>query len=190
MRILKTLFTLILITGPAHAQDWTAGIAARAIEGPGHVALMALLAESGTSLAPFTTDGCSGGLSDAWQVVANQYPDFAETHQSAPPWEACCVTHDRAYHNAGNASNATDSFDARLTADQTLRSCVIETGQDRANALSDHYDVTPDHITAAYASIAQTMFLAVRFGGGACTGLPWRWGYGYPGCAAVTGLFD
>ena len=39
----------------------------------------------GTTLTPFTTDGCSGGLSDAWRVVADRFPAFAEAHREAPP---------------------------------------------------------------------------------------------------------
>ena len=46
---------------------------------------------------PFTTDGCSGGLSAAWQSSARLFPGFAGTWGDSPPWEDCCVAHDRAY---------------------------------------------------------------------------------------------
>jgi hypothetical protein len=75
-------------------------------------------------------------------------------------------------------------------ADAALRACVIETGESRVTDLVQEYDVTPDQVAAAYDGIAQAMYLAVRFGGAPCSGLPWRWGYGYPGCTVLTGAFD
>ena len=33
-----------------------------------------------------------------------------------------------------------------------------------------------------FGETSEAMFLAVRFGGGPCSGLPWRWGFGYLGC--------
>lgn len=187
---LRTLLAILLLGGPVQAQDWTSGPTARTLETPRHAALMALVTGPETTLAPFTTDGCSGGLSEAWQVVANRFPDFAQTHESQPPWEGCCVTHDRTYHNAGLATDPTASFEARLAADTALKSCVISSGKDRIDGLAATYQVPPDQIEAAYQNIAHTMFIAVRFGGGPCSGLPWRWGYGYPSCSALTALFD
>ncbi len=181
---------LCLLVAPAAAQDWAEGAALRTLERPAHQRLLDRIAQPGTTIAPFETDGCSGGLSEAWQVVGQRFPDFAAAHQSRPPWEACCTTHDQAYHNAGAANDADHSFDARLAADRALQACVVDTGASRVAALAGHYDVTPDQITAAYDSIANAMFLAVRFGGGPCSGLPWRWGYGYPGCSVLTEVFD
>lgn len=40
---------------------------------------------------PFTTDGCSGGMSKLWRLL----------FRKAPPWEDLCVTHDRAYWKGG-----------------------------------------------------------------------------------------
>lgn len=40
---------------------------------------------------PFTTDGCSGGMSWLWRKIARR----------APPWEGACVEHDRAYWQGG-----------------------------------------------------------------------------------------
>ena len=181
---------LLIVATPAAAQDWTARTIVKSLEGPAHEALMTLIARDTTVLAPFETDGCSGGLSDAWKMVAANYPDFAPVHESKPPWEACCVTHDRAYHKAGDALDASSSFAARVDADMALRACVITTGQSRVDALVQEYDVTPDQVAVAYDSIAQAMYLAVRFGGGPCSGLPWRWGYGYPHCSVLTGALD
>jgi len=175
------VFWVIMAFGsaPALAQD-TASQLQLALEMPGHRALMSEI--STAPLAPFETDGCSGGLSVSWRVVADLFPDFEETHNDIPPWEYCCVTHDRAYHNAGGATDARTSFDARLLADQTLQQCVVDQGRIRRDDLGETYDVTPELIDRAYRAIADAMFTAVRFGGGPCSGLPWRWGFGFPGC--------
>jgi hypothetical protein len=187
---LRPLLALFVLSGSVEAQDWSSGVAMRALESPGHETLMALVERSDTTLTPFETDGCSGGLSEAWDVVASRFPKFEEAHQSLPPWESCCVTHDRAYHNAAGVSDASSSFEVRLSADLALKSCVISTGTDRLDVLVDVYDVSPVQIEKAYDSIAEAMYLAVRVGGAPCSGLPWRWGYGYPSCSILTGILD
>jgi hypothetical protein len=53
----------------------------RRLELPAHRALQRVRETPGTTLEPFTTDGCSGGLSDAWRVVADRFPAFAEAHR-------------------------------------------------------------------------------------------------------------
>lgn len=40
---------------------------------------------------PFTTDGCSGGMSATWRRVFRR----------PPPWEGCCTRHDVAYWAGG-----------------------------------------------------------------------------------------
>lgn len=133
-------------------------------------------------LAPFTTDGCSGALSSVWTVVADRFPAFASVHGDKPPWEACCIDHDRIYHSAGSASDFEASFHARLTADEALRLCVIEAGEGRLVEIAAIYEVDEETVRQAYRAISRAMFVAVRFGGAPCSGLPWRWGYGYPDC--------
>lgn len=187
---LWVLLVLAFLSGSVHAQDWTAGVAMRTLERPAHETLIAVVEDSEAGLVPFKTDGCSGGLSNAWQVVADRFPEFAKTHQSMPPWEMCCIKHDRAYHNAGGALDATGSFEARLNADLLLKTCVISTGTDRAGSLASIYRANPDQIVDAYEGIAEAMFLALRIGGAPCSGLPWRWGYGYPDCSVLTAVFD
>ncbi len=183
MKVLKVARVIaVLAVGPATAQDNALG---RTIEIPAHQALFAVI-DGGADLAPFATDGCSGGLSESWALVADWFPEFAEAHDQKPPWEACCVTHDHAYHNVGGADSPEDSFAARLAADETLRACVRATGQDRQDEIIDLYDVSAGQVAAAYDAIAGSMYLAVRFGGGPCSGLPWRWGYGYPQCSVFT----
>lgn len=155
----------------------------RRMELPAHRALQRVREAPGTTLAPFTTDGCSGGLSDVWRVVADRFPAFAEAHRQAPPWEGCCVIHDRAYHAAGPDAAADLSYSARLSADEALRLCVAHSADNRAAELVGRYGLTEEEIRSAYDAVAAAMYLAVRFGGGPCTGLPWRWGYGYPNCS-------
>ncbi|MCE8509304.1 hypothetical protein KBY28_12700 [Ruegeria pomeroyi] len=172
----RNLLILCLCVGsPVAAQDLN-----RMLELPAHRALMA--AQQAAPLTPFTTDGCSGGLSAGWTMVADTFPDFAAAQGNLPPWEACCVIHDRAYHDAGGAITPEDSYAARQQADRALQSCVRDTGESHLADLAARYDTTPETVRAAYGTIADAMYLAVRFGGGPCSGLPWRWGYGYAHC--------
>jgi hypothetical protein len=173
------VWALCLLAAPAAAQD---GALQRTLELPAHRLLMEVVAAPGTQLTPFVSDGCSGGLSSSWRVVADLVPGFAEAHQPAPPWESCCVAHDRAYHAAGGARTAEASYDARLEADTTLRTCVEATGQTRLADLAARYGGSETQVRRAYSAIAGGMFTAVRLGGGPCSGLPWAWGFGYPGC--------
>jgi hypothetical protein len=154
----------------------------RAVERHAHERLMRSLDATGRALAPFETDGCSGGLSAAWETIAAAFPDFAEAHLDRPPWESCCVTHDRAYHDAAGSMTAEASLAARLTADEALRLCVIDTGALRTPDLTARYDLSEDTVRAGYAALATAMFRAVRLGGAPCSGLPWRWGFGLPAC--------
>jgi hypothetical protein len=170
---------LCLLATPAAAQD---NALQRTLEMPAHRLLTAVITAPGAGPVPFVTDGCSGGLSSSWRVVADLVPGFAEAHHAVPPWEACCVTHDRAYHDAGGARTPGASYAARLAADTALRACVVATGQTRLADLSTRYGGTEPQIRRAYAALAEAMFAAVRMGGGPCTGLPWAWGFGYPGC--------
>ena len=167
---------LALLASPVAAQEIL-----RNIEMPAHRALVAQ--SKGAGIAPFETDGCSGGLSTSWRFVAETFPKFRALYEAHPPWEYCCVTHDRAYHNAGGATQAEGSYDARLAADDTLRACVKQHGEDNADDYAARYDMTPDQIRLAHSVTAEAMYSAVRFGGGPCSGLPWRWGFGYPGCS-------
>jgi hypothetical protein len=143
--------------------------------------LVQVIAE-GNELSRFVTDGCSGGLSTAWRSIAETFPEIATAHDTDPPWESCCVAHDRIYHSAGGATDAVQSYDLRLAADEALRECVFDTRHERAPALEAEYGLTEEQVQAAYKLIAGTMFEAVRVGGVPCSGLDWRWGYGYPQC--------
>lgn len=154
----------------------------RWVELPQHKKLFRLLQDPAVTLAPFATDGCSGGMSAAWQPVAQIIPGFAQNYAQAPPWESCCVTHDMAYHNVGKTQSAPESFDARLKADETLMQCVLQDGIERRDAIASEFSTSSKIVDQAYDLIANGMFQAVRLGGGPCSGLSWRWGYGYPSC--------
>ena len=172
---------LCLGASDAASADWTEQFS-RGVEIPSHRRLETVRNDPATELAEFTTDGCSGGMSSLWSFVADQYPAFAEAHGGHPPWEECCILHDRAYHSAGPDPDADASYSARLSADAELRACVASTADARDAVLKDEYGLTEAQVRSAYSGIAEAMFIAVRLGGGPCTGLPWRWGYGYPQC--------
>ena len=180
MRASALLLALLLAT-PAGAEP-PADPMPRGFEWRAHERLIRSLAATGRTLAPFETDGCSGGLSAAWETVAAAFPDFADAHSDRPPWEPCCVTHDRAYHDAGGAMTAGDSVSARLAADAALHQCVIDTGVRRTPEVAALYDLSEETVRAGYAAVAAAMFRAVRLGGAPCSGLSWRWGYGLPPC--------
>jgi hypothetical protein len=140
------------------------------VERAAHAALARVRA--GAVLTPFETDGCSGGMSAVWRLVAESAPAFASSWGAHPPWEPCCVAHDLLYH-AGGSGEPAKGYGERLAADAALRACVAA-------------DLAGTDLDAAAAAIAETMFVAVRMGGGPCSGLPWRWGYGWPQCSVLT----
>lgn len=182
------LLAVVALTRSALAADATAAERlSQALEMPAHRWLAEIRAAPGTALAPFTTDGCSGGMSSLWNFTAELYPAFAAAHEGAPPWEDCCVVHDRAYHAAGPDPDPEASYAARLAADEALRRCVVGTASARDDVLREYYGLTETQVRHVYEGIGAAMFHAVRLGGQPCTGLPWRWGYGYPHCWETLG---
>jgi hypothetical protein len=148
-----------------------------------HEQLLTVQRSTASSLAPFTSDGCSGGLSSSWIMISSLFPVLAKRHGERPPWEGCCVAHDRTYHKGGvSDSDAKSSFEMRRTADDQLRACVIKVGDDRMQFLMTEYGLDADEVVWLFGSISDVMYRAVRLGGAPCTGLPWRWGFGWPPC--------
>lgn len=184
MRLRNVLILCAIVAVPALAQDGSDPFAKR-VELMAHQRLERLRLTPEAELVPFTTDGCSGGMSATWDMVARMFPEFAEIHMETPPWESCCVVHDQAYYLGGEDPTPEASYSARLAADTALRSCVQATSELRRDELKSQYDVSDTRIDQAYDLIAASMFDAVRVGGGPCSGLTWRWGYGWPQC----GLF-
>lgn len=157
----------------------------RELEVSRHGQLLERIAIASEGLNGFTTDGCSGGLSLAWEQFSGQFPEFADNHGNLPPWQACCVAHDRAYHGGGrDAHSASESFELRRAADLALRACVLQVGTDRSEDLRALYGLTTDQVASLYESVGDLMYRAVRLGGVPCTAEPWRWGYGWPECNA------
>ncbi len=176
-----TVLTLALFASGLSAQEGPSGAAAR-IEKWRHSRLALTRAQDDTALAAFTTDGCSGGMSSAWKSIATVFPEFAVNYDTTPPWEMCCVTHDRAYHFAGYDPTPSASFAARLVADEALRTCVNQVAISQGDTLRSQYQRTQAEIEIGFGFVADRMFEAVRFGGAPCSGLTWRWGYGWPHC--------
>ena len=93
---------------------------------------------SRTSIDPFSSDGCS------------LFPDGTWCRENL--WYHCCYNHDILYWQGGTAEE-------RKAADQTLRSCVAETGKT---------------ITA------ELMYYGVRIFGSPYIPAWFRWGFGWP----------
>ncbi|RMG53384.1 MAG: hypothetical protein D6717_11220 [Gammaproteobacteria bacterium] len=130
---------------------------------------------------PFASDGCSGGMSAGWTVFAEGLPGVAKKLGRRPPWEGCCVIHDRAYWQGRGEGG----YAARLAADQALRQCVLDTAAAEGDAWAAQVGIPPERMQALMRQVAGAMYLAVRLGGGPCTGLPWRWGHGWPECDSL-----
>ncbi len=137
--------------------------------------------QSTSDIADFSTDGCSGFQSQSWQMLAEKFPEFKQHFGEGPPWEACCIEHDKEYWR-GETHNG---FELRLLADQALQQCVIDTGVQLTPELAKKYELDPATVEQAFSMTAAVMYRAVRLGGGPCSMLPWRWGYGWPNCAFV-----
>lgn len=150
----------------------------RELEDWRHALLARTQAQPGNRLQTFTTDGCSGGLSDSWRFLASRLPGFAETFGNKPPYEACCIEHDRTYWQGA----AEQGFDRRLAADLALKACVTTYGKDHSREFAERFGLSEAVIEQNFAITAALMFRAVRVGGVPCSGLPWRWGYGWPEC--------
>lgn len=135
-------------------------------------------AQASDGIQAFSTDGCSGGLSDAWQYMATLMPAFNERYGHQPPWQACCVAHDKLYWQGV----AEQGYEKRLQADTELKACVKQTGQRVSEALVKTSGRSKEEIEALFSVSAQMMYQAVRIGGKPCSLLSWRWGYGWPQC--------
>lgn len=112
-------------------------------------------------LAAFNTDGCSGNLSRNWAWLAKSLPEFKEQFGQHPPWEDCCVEHDKSYWNG----SAIDGYNQRVTADHELQQCVIATGVNLAPKLSVKHSISEDNVQRTFGLVADLMHKAVRLGG-------------------------
>lgn len=167
---------------PAPSESMLDGLE-RSLELDRHEHLLVEQQNPDNSLSPFATDGCSGGLSVGWHYLSENIEYLKTVHGDLPPWESCCVSHDRLYHAAGDSGGTAEmSFVARRQADEALRNCVLDAGLSRAPELSGQYELSVEEVEQIYQVIGDLMYRAVRIGGVPCSGLPWRWGYGWPQC--------
>lgn len=134
-----------------------------------------------SELQPFKTDGCSGGLSEGWNSFSRIFPTFKTNFGDTPPWEHCCVEHDRAYWKG----EVSDGYDKRLEADKQLRQCVIDYGLENSSRLEVKFGIKKHKIEQQFVYTGELMYQAVRVGGKPCSLLPWRWGYGWPNCNVI-----
>jgi len=174
------LFALLALPATGHAVLTHDNPAQQAIEEQALAWLAQTRQAPGAELAPFASDGCSGGLSAGWQLFAETSTRFRARYGERPPWEACCVAHDRLYWR-GETENG---YALRQAADTELRQCVIDTGAAQAEEFAPALEKTPAEVEALFTQAAELMYVAVRIGGGPCSGLPWRWGYGWPQCGS------
>ena len=145
----RTLLGSMFIACNASAQDSatydsTMDAIERQLEVGSHERLLTRIAENGVVVNAFTTDGCSGGLSTSWDQLAARFPEFADRHGEQPPWQECCVAHDRRYHTGGaGARSAAESFERRKAADLELQACVVDVGIQRSESLEEIYYSPP-----------------------------------------------
>jgi hypothetical protein len=140
--------------------------------------LAAVQAEHSNQLAEFVTDGCSGGMSKGWNTLARHFPSFEQYFGGKPPWESCCVEHDRSYWRG----EVVDGYEKRKQADEALKNCVLDTGRQMKESIGSKLGVAPENVMTVFAIIADLMYRAVRTGGKPCSAYSWRWGYGWPPC--------
>ncbi len=172
------LLLLPTLTGTSRAGTDPLEAAIRPLEEPRMARLAQLQRRLPVPLHDFESDGCSGGLSAGWERLVDQVPELAGRLGERPPWEACCVEHDRAYwHGPGE-----NGYTRRLAADRELRQCVITTAEANREDWAARLGISPVQLDELMTGVAQAMYLAVRVAGGPCTGLDWRWGYGWPDC--------
>jgi hypothetical protein len=165
------------LTGPARAQD-ILDKASRWKEEKMLARLSTIQGNPENTIQEFKSDGCSGGMSYAWSWMAETFPGFELNYQKEPPWQHCCVDHDRLYWQG----ETTNGFDLRKQADKSLEKCVIASGKVKGQELASDSDTKRFMIEKGFEKVALQMYIAVRLGGGPCTLFPWRWGYGWPGC--------
>lgn len=150
----------------------------RDIEQPRFERLARIQNDPQNKLSPFATDGCSGGLSSGWRFLATALPAFKDKFGDKPPYEGCCVEHDRAYWRG----ETVQGFDKRLQADQTLKQCVATYGKQHKQEFAQEFHLSPEIIMQNFTIISTLMYKAVRVGGIPCSKFSWRWGYGWPPC--------
>lgn len=138
---------------------------------------------SGRKLSRFWSDGCSAGLSPGWRMAALANPFLARNATGGPPFEHCCVEHDRVYHSAArDYPSPQASIRARALADDALRRCVRRSGLEVKRKIEATTGVSASATALSYGFLGEVMQGAVTAAGGPCTGASWRWGNGSAQC--------
>ncbi len=174
------LFSVIGYAGSALAEDTRPGTLSldRELEERDLSRLALVQASPTNTIGEFTTDGCSGGLSDAWATLSLLLPAFQDAFGDRPPYEYCCTAHDRAYWRGETAQG----YAKRLEADDALRRCVIDHGAQHRAEFAEQFQLSEETIVKNFRVIGDLIYFAVRKGGRPCSPFPWRWGYGWPNC--------
>lgn len=133
-------------------------------------------------ISQFRSDGCSGGMSETWSNLSDIFPEFAGYAGNKPPWEHCCVDHDRYYWRG----ETEDGFSKRQLSDARLRACVKLTATEQGEQIAETLGLPSQEVIVLINLTGDLMYQAVRLGGAPCTGLPWRWGHGWPSCSDET----
>lgn len=185
MKYLTPLIScLLVLLAPAYAQTDPFEQAMALLENQ----QMRLLAEQqskpGVVIDPFHSDGCSGGMTKAWKELARSSPGFAGVAGNNPPWEFCCVEHDSKYWRGASENG----YEKRKQADRELRACVIQSAIDQGDEWAKNLGLSKQEVIEITNITADLMYQAVRLGGAPCTGLPWRWGHGWPECRLLLEL--
>jgi hypothetical protein len=157
--------------------------AAEALENQQMSRLAAQQNRPGVSIDAFHSDGCSGGMSQAWSYLSDTLPEFVRYAGDKPPWEHCCVEHDRHYWRG----ETQDGYHRRQQADAQLRACVQLTGAQQSDEIAAALGLPQQDIVEVIDLTGELMYQAVRIGGIPCSGFPWRWGHGWPPCSAEDG---
>ena len=173
---LKSILILLVITPVGITAQNPLDAVAEALERSQMERLAAQQQRPGITIAPFKSDGCSGGMSQTWNYLADALPAFADYIGDQPPWEHCCFAHDQDYWR-GETQNG---FAAREQSDARLRACVRQTGGQRGAEIAQTLDLPQAQVVELIDLTSDLMYQAVRLGGAPCTGLSWRWGHGWP----------
>lgn len=132
-----------------------------------------------SEISKFETDGCSGNISNAWDVsvegLSKISQSFKEKYQDTRvPFESACVEHDKLYHSG------IGGYEGRLLADNKLRKDIILYGINNADTIIKDTSIkTKEEVIFIYEIIAEAIYRGVRVGGSPCTSEPHAWGYGY-----------
>jgi len=178
-RFRSTLLLLAMLPAGLAAQNLLDEVA-EALEREQMQRLAAQQRRPGVIIGRFLSDGCSGGMSQLWGDLADRLPGFADYAGQRPPWEHCCVAHDRDYWRG----ETRDGYAERARSDARLRACVRQTGALRGAEIAQRLGLPRQDVVEMIDLAADLMYQAVRLGGGPCTGLAWRWGHGWPECSA------